>query len=127
MAITLNRSTFWWLTMFASVLLLPLLPSLAVIVIGLFLPGSIPWSFANAAIVVGALFAVCVCAFLLRYRRWSILLRSLVFALVALFMAGFSQIEFFTSQACVTQQGKYIDLQRQYREIQAAQGGSCGD
>lgn len=113
--------------MLASVLVLPLLPSLVVIAVGLLFPGSIPWSFANAAIVVGALFSVCVCALLLRYRQWSMLLRSLVFALVALFMAGFSQIEFFTSQACVTQQGKYIDLQRQYGEIQAAQEGACGN
>lgn len=126
MATTLSRSTYWWLSLLASVFVLPLLPSLAVIAVGLTFPGSIPWSFANAAVGAGALFSVCVCALLLRYRKWSKSLRCLAFVLVALFMAGFSQIELFTSQACVTQQGKYIDLQRQYREIQMAQGESCG-
>ncbi len=104
MATTLNRTTVWWPTILASVLVLPLFPSLVVIAVGLLFPGSIPWSFANTAIVVGALFSVCVCALLLRYRQWSMMLRSFAFALVAIFMAGFSQIEFFTSQAVATSQ-----------------------
>ena len=123
----LSRSTIWWPAILLSVVILPLLPSLAVIAAGFMLPGTIPWSVANAAITIGAIFSVCASGFLLLYRPWPLLARVLPFSFIVLFMAGFSQFEFFTSQECVTQQGKYIDLQRQYREINAAKGKSCGE
>ena len=122
---TLTRSVYWWPTALASVLALPLLPSYLVIGVGFIFPGTIPWSIADSTIVAGAILSVISFAFLLRYRRWPIVLRGLALAFIALVMSVFSRGEFFTSQECVTQQGRYIDLQRQYREVQAAQGQSC--
>lgn len=121
----LSRSAYWWPTTIASVLVLPMLPSLMVIAVGFIFPGTVPWSIANSALVAGAILSVFSFAFLLRYRRWPIVLRGLALAIIALVMSVFSKGEFFTSQECVTQQGRYIDLQRQYREVQAAQGQSC--
>lgn len=117
----------WWPIAIAAVFILPLLPSLAVIAVGFLLPGIIPWSIANIAIVAGAALSFAVCVLLLRYRRWPNALRGLALAIVALVMVVFSRFEFFTTQECVTQQGKYIDIQRQFREIQAAQEKSCDD
>lgn len=123
---TLNRSAYWWPTAIASILVMPMLPSLMVVAAGFIFPGTIRWSIANSAIVVGAIFSVLSFAFLLRYRRWPIFFRGFALAIVAIVMSVFSKAEYFTSQECVTQQGRYIDLQRQYREVQAAQGQSCG-
>lgn len=126
MSITLSRAAYWWPTAIGSVLVLPLIPSIIVIVVGFIFPDTVPWSIANSGLVAGAILSVFSFAFLLRYRSWPNVLRGLALAIIALVMSVFSRVEFFTSQECVTQQGRYIDLQRQYREVQAARGQTCG-
>ena len=115
----------WTLTVMSAVVL-PLLPPLAIVSVGYVFPGKIAWSLANAAIPIGAFASVLVGGFLLVRNSGSVFFRSACFILIAFAMSQFARVEFFTSQACVTQQGRFIDIQRQEREIRAAQGPECG-
>ena len=109
----------------SSVLLLPLLPPFAILLIGFIFPGEISWSLANGAITSGAIVGVVTCAYLLWHYRASFVFRVVCLVLVLCVMYLFSQFEFFTSQACVTQQGKFIDIQRQLKEIENAKNEHC--
>ena len=117
----------WWCFRLVAVLLLSAFaPTAIVILAGLLFPNATPWTVANAAIVVGAVIsAVASTLVLARSNTITSSFRALGAVLILWGAFQYSRIEFFTSEECVTQQGKYIDLQRQERERRAAGKQSC--
>jgi hypothetical protein len=125
----MNRSNSsvlgWWLKFVVAVLVLPIVPTGVVLALGWLLPGQVPWFYADASIPIGPLTSVATATYLLTLSNAPRALRALALIAIIFGMSFIARIELSFAQACVTQRGALIDLQRQQRDIQSAHGQNC--